>query len=66
MLAQPVIIAPSGQIVAQAITTGDEVVVARLDLDYCDFYKKTVFDFARYRVPEAYRLITERPKQDES
>ena len=50
-LAQTVIIAPSGQIVAQAITTGDEVVVARLDLDYCDFYKKTVFDFARYRSP---------------
>ena len=59
-LAQTVIIAPSGQIVAQAITTGDEVVLARLDLDYCDFYKKTVFDFDRYRIPEAYRLITER------
>ena len=54
------IVAPSGQIVAQAITTGDEVILARLDLDYCDFYKKTVFDFDRYRVPEAYRLITER------
>jgi hypothetical protein len=59
-LAQTVIIAPSGQIVAQAITTGDEVVVARLDLDFCDFYKKTLFDFDRYRIPEAYRLITER------
>ena len=59
-LAQTVIIAPSGQIVAQAITTGDEVVVARIDLDYCDFYKQTLFDFDRYRVPEAYRLITER------
>jgi predicted amidohydrolase len=58
-LAQTVIVAPSGQIIAQAITTGDEVVVARLDLDYCDFYKKTLFDFARYRIPEAYRLITE-------
>ncbi|HKY47093.1 MAG TPA: nitrilase-related carbon-nitrogen hydrolase, partial [Acidimicrobiia bacterium] len=59
-LAQTVIVAPSGQIIAQAITTGDEVVVARIDLDYCDFYKKTLFDFARYRIPEAYRLITER------
>ena len=59
-LAQTVIVAPSGQIVAQAITTGDEVVLARLDLDYCDFYKETLFDFARYRVPKAYRLITER------
>lgn len=59
-LAQSVIIAPSGQIVAQAITTGDEIVSSRIDLDYCDFYKKTLFDFERYRVPEAYRLITER------
>jgi predicted amidohydrolase len=59
-LAQSVIVAPSGQIVAQAITTGDEIVSARIDLDYCDFYKKTLFDFARYRIPEAYRLITER------
>lgn len=59
-LAHSVIIAPSGQIMAQAVTTGDEVVVARIDLDYCRFYKETVFDFDRYRVPEAYRLITER------
>jgi predicted amidohydrolase len=59
-LAHTVIIAPSGQIQAQAITTGDEVVVARIDLDYCRFYKETLFDFGRYRIPEAYRLITER------
>jgi predicted amidohydrolase len=59
-LAQTVVIAPSGQIIAQCITTGDEVAVAKIDLDYCDFYKKTLFDFDRYRVPEAYRLITER------
>ena len=59
-LAQSVIIAPSGQIQAQAITTGDEVVAARIDLDYCRFYKETLFDFDRYRIPEAYRLITER------
>jgi predicted amidohydrolase len=55
-----VIIAPSGQIIAQAITTGDEVITARIDLDYCRFYKETVFDFDRYRVPGAYRLIAER------
>jgi predicted amidohydrolase len=58
-LAQTVIIAPSGQIQAQCITTGDEVAVARIDLDYCRFYKETLFDFDRYRIPEAYRLITE-------
>jgi hypothetical protein len=59
-LAQTVIVAPSGQIIAQCITTGDEVAVARVDLDFCLFYKKTLFDFDRYRIPEAYRLITER------
>ncbi len=58
-LAQSVIIAPSGQIIAQAITTGDEVIVARIDLDYTDFYKQTLFDFERYRMPEAYRRITD-------
>ena len=58
-LAQSVIIAPSGQIIAQAITTGDEVIAARVDLDYTSFYKQTLFDFERYRVPAAYRRITE-------
>jgi N-carbamoyl-D-amino-acid hydrolase len=59
-LAQSAVIAPSGQIVAQAVTTGDELVVARCDLDRCRAYKETLFDFARYRRPEAYGLITER------
>lgn len=58
-LAQTVIIAPSGQIVAQCITTGDELAVARIDLDFCRFYKDTLFDFDRYRMPEHYRIITE-------
>jgi hypothetical protein len=59
-LAQSAIIAPSGQIVAQAVTTGDELIVARCDLDRCATYKETLFDFARYRRPELYGLITER------
>jgi predicted amidohydrolase len=59
-LAQSAIIAPSGQIVAQAVTTGDEVIVANCDLDWCAKYKETLFDFARYRRPEAYGLIVER------
>lgn len=56
-LAQTAIIAPSGQIVAQATTIGDELIAARCDLDLCDRYKKTLFDFDRYRRPEMYRLI---------
>jgi predicted amidohydrolase len=57
-LAQSCIIAPSGQIVAQAFTTGDELVVARCDLDWCQRYKGTLFDFDRYRRPEVYTRIT--------
>jgi len=57
-LAQSCIIAPSGQIVAQALTTGDELVVATADLDWCTRYKGTLFDFATYRRPEVYGRIT--------
>jgi predicted amidohydrolase len=58
-LAQSMIIAPSGQIVAQALTADDELVVARCDLDWCKRYKETLFDFERYRRPELYSRITE-------
>ncbi len=58
-IAQSVIIAPSGQIVCQTITDGDELAVARIDLDFCRFYKDNVFNFDLYRVPKHYRLISE-------
>jgi hypothetical protein len=58
-LAHTVIIAPSGQIVAQCITNGDELAVAQIDLDYTKLYKDTLFDFEKYRIPEAYKLISE-------
>jgi N-carbamoyl-D-amino-acid hydrolase len=57
-LGQSMIVAPSGQIVAQAVTTADEVIVARCDLDWCARYKGTLFDFDRYRRPEVYTRIT--------
>lgn len=60
-LGQSCIIAPSGQIVAQAYTTDDELLVARCDLDWCAKYKDTLFDFERYRRPEVYgRISTQR------
>jgi predicted amidohydrolase len=59
-LSQSVIVAPSGQIVAQAVTSGDVLIHAKCNLDICSRYKDTLFDFARYRRPEAYGLITER------
>lgn len=57
-LGQSMIVAPSGQIVAQALTTDDELIVARCDLDWCARYKGTLFDFDRYRRPEVYGNIT--------
>jgi hypothetical protein len=58
-LAEIQFIAPSGEVVARAITEGDEVVLAVCDLDRCWDYKRTVFDFGRYRLPDRYRLITD-------
>ena len=60
MIGGTAIIAPSGEIVAQCSTLGDELAIARVDLDLCNSYKSSVFNFARHRRPEAYGLITER------
>jgi len=54
------IIAPSGEIVAQARTVGDELVVADCDLNATSLGKQTIFDFAQHRQLEHYDLITER------
>jgi predicted amidohydrolase len=57
-LGQSMIVAPSGQIVAQAITTDDELIFATCDMDWCKKYTGTLFDFDRYRRPEVYGRIT--------
>jgi predicted amidohydrolase len=57
-LGQSMIVAPSGQIVAQAFTTDDELITARCDLDWCQRYTGTLFDFDKYRRPEVYGPIT--------
>ncbi|WP_316174806.1 MULTISPECIES: N-carbamoyl-D-amino-acid hydrolase [unclassified Bradyrhizobium] len=54
------IVNPDGEIVAEAVTEGDEVLVAPCDLDATRFGKQTIFDFARHRRIEHYRLITSR------
>jgi len=59
-IGQSQIIAPSGETVAMCSTLGDELVVARCDLELTKSYKSTVFDFAVHRQPQAYGLITER------
>ncbi len=57
-LADSCIIAPSGEILAKTITNGDELIVAECDLDWCNNYKNTLFNFDRYRRPEMYGPIT--------
>ena len=55
-----IIVAPSGEIVGACSTLGDELALARCDLDLGNSYKRTVFDFARHREPQHYGLIVER------
>lgn len=54
------IVDPNGQIVAQATSLADEVVVADIDLDLCRQGKDKMFNFAAHRRPEQYAVITER------
>jgi predicted amidohydrolase len=54
------IVAPSGEIVAACTTKGDELALARCDLDLCNSFKDTTFNFDRHRQPAAYRPIVER------
>jgi predicted amidohydrolase len=54
------IIAPSGEVAAACITKSDEIALACCDLDLCNSYKRTTFNFDIHRQPHAYRLIVER------
>jgi len=59
LIGQSCIIAPTGEIVAQASTLGDELILANCDLDRCKELKDNVFNFALHRQPQHYGLITE-------
>ena len=54
------IIAPTGEIVAQCASLGDEVVVADCDLDRCREIQDNIFNFNLHREPQHYGLIVER------
>ena len=54
------IIAPTGEVVGQAVTQDDELVVARCDLDLGLSYKKSTFNFARHREPAQYHDIVDK------
>jgi len=54
------IVAPSGVTVAACRSDGDELAVARCDLDAGTSYRRTTFAFERHRQPWAYELVTSR------
>jgi predicted amidohydrolase len=51
------IVAPTGEIVAQAATVADEVITAEVDLDRCAEIRRNIFNFALHRQPDQYRAI---------
>jgi predicted amidohydrolase len=60
MIGGSLIVDPDGEIVSQAKTEGDELIMHSCDLDTTAFGKNTIFDFARHRRIEHYGLITTR------
>ena len=54
-----IIVNPQGQIMAEAVTWGDELVTAELDFDQCALGRSTIFNFAAHRRPEAYGRIVD-------
>src|SRR5262252_1688477 len=58
MIAGSIIVNPDGEIVAEAKTEDDELIVADCDLDATVFGKGTIFDFKRHRRVEHYGRIT--------
>jgi predicted amidohydrolase len=60
MIGGSAIVAPTGEIAAQAATEGDEVIFVNADLALGDNFREHVFNFAKHRRPEHYKLIVER------
>jgi predicted amidohydrolase len=60
MIGGSAIVAPTGEIAAQALTEDDELVTATLDLELGDYLRRTVFNFEKHRRIEHYGLITSR------
>jgi len=60
MIGGSAIVAPSGEVSARALGTGDEVVHTVIDLDAAKAYRDEIFNFAAHRRPEHYSLIVER------
>ncbi|MCP5049588.1 MAG: N-carbamoyl-D-amino-acid hydrolase [bacterium] len=59
MIGDSCIIAPTGEIVSQCATLGDELVTAECDLDRCKEIQENIFNFGMHRETQHYGLITE-------
>jgi predicted amidohydrolase len=53
------IVAPTGEVAAQALTEADELVVYDCDLDVGRDIKENIFNFEKHRRVEHYRILTE-------
>ncbi|WP_238347953.1 N-carbamoyl-D-amino-acid hydrolase [Comamonas piscis] len=60
MIGSSVIVAPTGEIVARTLTQEDEVICVSADLSLGEHFRQHVFNFAKHRRPEHYRLIVDR------
>jgi len=60
MIGSSVIVAPTGEIVARSLTEEDEVICVNADLSIGEHFREHVFNFAKHRRPEHYKLIVER------
>jgi predicted amidohydrolase len=60
MIGGSAIVAPTGEIAAQALSEDDEVIVVNLALELGEYLRRTVFNFEKHRRTEHYGLITER------
>ena len=59
MVGGSAIVAPSGEIAAQAYTLGDELITTACDLDFAQRYRAR-WDFDRNRRPELYSAMVDR------
>lgn len=55
MIGGSAIAAPTGEIVAKALTDGDEVIVSQIDLDLSIPFRESVFNFEAHRRPNSTR-----------
>ena len=60
MIGGSLIVNPDGEIVVEAKTEDDQLLLYPCDLDATAFGKNTIFNFAKHRRVEHYGLITSR------